>query len=520
MPAAPDHDHDASDNPLRQDPQGDMAAPFASLPSNPAFLQFALARTTLILSESAVGAAVYAQLSLPGQAPAIYLLDSPEFTAHVNAMADQFSNFNLGAYLNSREHAELRDNLRSRAYRLADVRPVFKRIAWLPERRELWIDHARPDGICTKVTAERWTNEVPSQPLFCRSSTQRPSQLPSPSHDGYDSWMAAMPPGMDSINAKLLLGGVLGCFLPPNFSDNNAFPVILISGQAGSGKTTTSKFISKLVDNQAASIASKPNSPEDIYVACQGVHLLSYDNLDGIRGALSDTLCRVTSGSAFTRRKRYTDSVLSVLKAHNPVLLNGIHPDIPGQDLIDRSISISVDRIKTVSSYDPDATRTLDASIPEVMGYICDLLAVGLARYETTTVDNPPRLSLLAKFATACEPFGVDVPYVDLLRNNQRQALVASRDNDLVIAALFEFVSEKREWTGNYRALLDSLNNRADEQTRRAPEWPNSPQGLARFMQQNGLLLDEQGMNVFNGPRRNYGRSVTLSIRPDPDVPF
>jgi hypothetical protein len=96
-------------------------------------------------------------------------------------------------------------------------------------------------------------------------------------------------------------------------------------------------------------------------------------------------------------------------------------------------------------------SNRLDANLPLVMGYLCDLLSRALANYSTTHLTDAPRLTLAAKIATAAEPFGCGTPFLDLLRHNQHEALISTQDNDAVMAALFSLLSRERVWTGTYK---------------------------------------------------------------------
>ena len=53
-------------------------------------------------------------------------------------------------------------------------------------------------------------------------------------------------------------------------------------------------------------------------------HVLAFDNLSGLPPWLSDTLCRLTSGGAFSTRRLFTDQDEILFAAARPIILNGI----------------------------------------------------------------------------------------------------------------------------------------------------------------------------------------------------
>jgi hypothetical protein len=484
------------------------------------FRLYLLNKITLVRAEADF-ADLYAQIS-HADVSTLVCLNSAAFHDHLNRLVDIFAHGAPEAVISRSGFYDIQEFLRAKAHRIAKTGPVFKRVAWLPDDSELWVDLSRDDGLCVRITSNGWDLDVPLAPLFVRFPMQRPLPLPEPSDDGHAAYLRVLPPDISDADAKLLLGAMLGCLIPSNFNASFSYPTIIITGEAGSGKSTLAKTIKRLVDNELATVAAKPTRLDDLYVDAQDTHLLSYDNVDFIKGSLSDALCQLTTASAVKKRKFYTDADKMLLRAHNPILLNGIHPDIPRQDFLDRSISIHLSRITHLA---PDAVNRTEADLPLVMGYICDLLARALANYPTTTLAQPTRLSLLAKLVTAAEPFGCATPFVELLAANQRDALIATQDNNLVIAALFELLADDRVWTGTYKRLLTTLTNRADEATSRSPEWPASPHRLANLMRNHARLLREQGLEITAGAKTEHGRLVTIRrlgqrLDVDEEIPF
>ena len=67
-------------------------------------------------------------------------------------------------------------------------------------------------------------------------------------------------------------------------------------------------------------------------------HVLAFDNLSGLPSWLSDSLCRLTSGGAFSTRRLFTDQDEILFAAARPVILNGIEDVITRPDLADRAL--------------------------------------------------------------------------------------------------------------------------------------------------------------------------------------
>lgn len=470
------------------------------------YFGFLVDKITLVRSTSDHCEGLYVEIDEPGYR-ALYPLTSSRVAEHLNHLYLAFEN-DEHICLTDRQRKEALVFLRTRAVLHAVPRPVFKRTAWLPEEEALWIDLSRPDGQCVRVTAAGWTLATPADPLFVRYITQRPLPVPQVTSDGPAAFQRLLPPGITPESAKLLLGTLLGFFLPPNFTASFSYPVLEITGEPGSGKSTLTKAIKMLVDNEVATVAARPAKVDDLFVIGRTSHLLAFDNLDGIRGDLSDAICQATTGSAIVKRRLYTDSEVAILKVHSPFLINGLGQLLQRSDIVDRSISI---RLQRITDYDPEAGDHADAALPEAFGYLLDLMSKALANYASISLDNLPRLATVAKLAAAAEPFGCATPFVTLLHRNQAEALVRTDEDHPVIEAVYELLADTPEWRGTYKDLLAVIATKATARSTQSEEWPRTPKKLSLFIAGRLRLFAELGVVIRQGAKQNTGRLVTLS---------
>jgi hypothetical protein len=109
------------------------------------------------------------------------------------------------------------------------------------------------------------------------------------------------------------------------------YPVLALAGEQGSAKTVLSKLLRALVDPSVAPVRALPRDDSHS-------HVLAFDNLSGLPPWLSDTLCRLTSGGAFSTRRLVTDQDEILFVAARPIILNGIEDTFTRPDLADRAI--------------------------------------------------------------------------------------------------------------------------------------------------------------------------------------
>src|SRR5499425_1978579 len=120
------------------------------------------------------------------------------------------------------------------------------------------------------------------------------------------------------------------------------YPVLAISGEQGSAKTVLSKLMRAVIDPSVAPVRALPRDERELFIAAGHGHVLAFDNLSRLPSWLSDTLCRLTSGGAFSTRRLFSDQDEILFAAARPIILNGIQDVITRPDLADRAILLTL----------------------------------------------------------------------------------------------------------------------------------------------------------------------------------
>src|SRR5262249_32313823 len=116
------------------------------------------------------------------------------------------------------------------------------------------------------------------------------------------------------------------------------YPVLAVAGEQGSAKTVLSKLLRAVIDPSVAPVRALPRGERELFMAASHSHVLAFDTLSGLPPWLSDTLCRLTSGGAFSTRRLFTNQDEILFTAARPIILNGIEDVITRPDLADRAI--------------------------------------------------------------------------------------------------------------------------------------------------------------------------------------
>src|SRR5205823_8606362 len=155
--------------------------------------------------------------------------------------------------------------------------------------------------------------------------------------------------------------------------DRGPYPVLVLSGEQGSAKSTFSAMLRALLDPNTAPLRALPREDRDLFIAASNGHVLAFDNVSGLPAWISDTLCRLATGGGFAVRQLYTDQDEVLFDATRPVILNGIEEIVTRPDLADRAVFLTLEPI-------PEERRRSEAELwaafeterPRILGVLLD----------------------------------------------------------------------------------------------------------------------------------------------------
>ena len=291
------------------------------------------------------------------------------------------------------------------------------------------------------------------------------------------------------------------------------YPVMVLSGEHGSAKSTFSAILRALLDPNTAPLRALPREDRDLFIAANNGHVLGFDNVSGLPAWLSDTLCRLATGGGFAVRQLYTDQEEVLFDATRPVILNGIEDFVTRPDLADRSLPLTLGQI-------PEERRRLEAELwaafeaerPRILGALLDVVAHGLRMLPHTRFDRLPRMADFALWATACEtalwPAGT---FMAAYAGNRDEAIGMAVEGDVVTAAIRTMMTGRtEEWVGTSSELLALLTSAVGESICRSKLWPQTPEALRGRLKRAAPVLRQIGIQVVFGGTGRARRNVTL----------
>ena len=296
------------------------------------------------------------------------------------------------------------------------------------------------------------------------------------------------------------------------------YPVLVLSGEQGSAKSTLSAILRALLDPNTAPLRALPREDRDLFIAATNGHVLTFDNVSGLRAWISDTLCRLATGGGFAVRQLYTDQDEVLFDAARPVILNGIEDIVERADLADRAVFLTLEPIPEERRR-PEAElwAAFEAERPRILGALLDAVVEGLKRLPETRLPKLPRMADFALWATACEtaiwPAGT---FWSAYCSNRDEAVEGVIEADPVATAVRAFMSAQTEWKGTASNLLVALGEVVDERIAKSKTWPDSPRALSGRLRRAATFLRKIGIEVaFKKEGKARTRIVHITTAPE-----
>ena len=180
------------------------------------------------------------------------------------------------------------------------------------------------------------------------------------------------------------------------------YPLIVLSGEQGSAKSTFTKILKALLDPNTSLLRALPREDRDMFIAANNGHVLAFDNVSGLSAWISDTLCRLATGGGFAVRQLYTDQDEVLFNATRPVILNGIEEIITKPDLADRALFLALEQIEEGDRRsEKDLWEEFGNAHPRILGALLDSVALGLHLLPRTRLERLPHMADFALWAAS-----------------------------------------------------------------------------------------------------------------------
>ena len=255
---------------------------------------------------------------------------------------------------------------------------IYNRIAMVHDT--IYYDLATPDWKIVKITE----NSVDildydeKMPIFVRTQSQLPQVLPKFSEKNT----------LDDLVKLLRIPQkdtqIFKAHLISMFVEAFPIPIMAITGEHGSIKSTLSGTVKIIVDPAVDKKKSLSKKPENIILGMFNRYAICFDNISKINQEVSDTLCTAITGAGDSKRALYTNSEEIIYTFKRKIILNGIAPSMNFPDLLDRTITYETIPVPDEQRItEEEFERRLHEILCNVVGQIFQTLSKVLGLYKS-----------------------------------------------------------------------------------------------------------------------------------------
>jgi hypothetical protein len=384
-----------------------------------------------------------------------------------------------------------------------DIRELHTRAAWY----EGTLYYELRPGRVVEVGTGGWRLAENPPVLFRRFPNLKP--LPDPAFGGTLEVIGALVNLKGERDRRLFVSYLATVPLP-----HVGRPIFSAAGAMGSGKTTIQRLVKRMWDPTAPETVRF--DPRDFLQKVLHAFIVMLDNQNTIPEWAADTLCRLVTGEADSKRRLYTDDEDVIIEARRAVALNGINVPTDRGDVLDRMLPVELERI-------PDRERRteeelwerFEAEHPKLLGALFDILSKAIAYKPSLKLSRRPRLADWGEYAASvyevmgwgAEQFLNDWDEVVKVQNQ------ATLDGSPVAQAVIKFMEDKNEYVATSSELHKDLESVAESlgvSIVRDKAWPKSARWLWRRIKEVLPLLVAAGIEAS---RKDAEKATKLTLR-------
>lgn len=371
--------------------------------------------------------------------------------------------------------------------------------------RTLYLNLGDADWRGVAIDAQGW--QVIDRPpvRFQRARSMAALPVPVRQAQGIEALRPFLNIGSED-DFRMMVAWLLGCFHP-----RGPYPILILTGEQGSAKSTTAKVLRSLIDPANPMARSAPQSEQDLVIAAKHNHVMAFDNLSGVKPVLADALCRIATGGGFGTRKLHSDSDEVLFTATRPILLNGI-PDLASRpDLADRAIVVHLPVIAaTARQFEAEFWKAFERAAPGILAALLDATSCALARIGSVTLPERPRMADFAKWITAAEPAlgWPEGSFLHAYASNRQQTQAAALDGNPLAEAILALLTAQSPWQGTATDLLRALRQTAPSLAADPDSFPRYPNKLTNALRRVQPLLRARAVTVTQERESGTGQRV------------
>jgi len=408
--------------------------------------------------------------------------------------------------------------------------PVFDRVGGFTEHlilRRIILNLANSHGEYVEITSTGWKtiatvlDRFQTSPTTCSLPHPDPPRFPVPAPEPVDPnapkpWTPdpapdPLAPEPQSLPPLEVLRSILNLPSRPAFlrvlawllaalRPTGPFPFLVLQGPPASGKTFAAKILRSIFDPSTAPLSPIPATPRELYILARHNWILALDHVSTLSPALTDALCRLSSGVGVAVHETPRPTANPLLKSlKRPVILTVTERWSCSPALAERALTIQLPPL-------PPDRRTAEMALltafqeawPAILATLCDAVGTALARLPQ--IDPAP-----GKFADAVAWAVAASPALGCTEDEMREALNPPPSPHPMVEAVRGLMEQRRCWKGSATELRDLFQPFISCHT---------AAGVSKQLRSCSLTLAEHGIELKF--RRLHEGARVVEIREDP----
>ena len=199
----------------------------------------------------------------------------------------------------------------------------------------IYVDLANDAGEVVEIMPGSYRVITNPPVQLVRTASQHP--LPKPDRGGDLADLVPFLRTERSYEAIFVLAWLVFALHP-----DGPYPVLVLHGPAGSGKTLLTKYLRSLVDPVETLVQRPPKTSQDLFVAAKGNAVVALENISKITPQVSDDLCSIATGAGVASRELYTNADEFSYTVKRPIIINGIDEFVERNDLASRTMKVHI----------------------------------------------------------------------------------------------------------------------------------------------------------------------------------
>lgn len=286
---------------------------------------------------------------------------------------------------------------------------------------------------------------------------------------------------------------------------------LLIFADKGSGKTTLSKIIKRIIDPCNFKVTPIPDKKDDLHVLLYNSFLCCFDNVSNISEDFSDVFCGAITGTSIAKRSLYTNNTLSMATLHNTIVVNGIGVVPTRADLAERMLLIRLNKITSKERRtDTQIWQDFEKTLPEILGSIFNTLSRAMQEIQKSKANDISRIGdAFVEMMAVAKALGISEEKFRQIFDDNVEALKQVRSSSPLVEAIKEFMTnyQGRKFQGKADIVLKKIrDNFLGDKTL----LPNSASHFTRLLEKEHENLFKNGFRVNIDDTSANGTDVTV----------